>query len=123
MKKQIALFSIVAAALIALPAITRAQDASAPAATTPAPKKHGPMFHGKVSAVDATAKTVTVAGKAGDATYAVTADTKITKEGQPATLADVAVGQMVMGAFKKDDAGKMTATTLTIGGGKKKKAE
>lgn len=121
MKKQIALFAIVAAALIALPAITRAEDASAPAAA--APKKHGSMFHGKVSAVDATAMTVTVTGKAGDATYNVTADTKITKEGQPATLADVAAGQMVSGAFKKDAGGKMTATTLAIGGGKKKKVE
>ena len=121
MKKQIALFSIVIAALIALPAITRAQDAGAPPAGTKKP--HGSMFSGKVSAVDAAAMTVTVTGKTGDTTYTITADTKITKDGQAATLADVAVGQAVSGAFKKDSAGKMTASTLAIGGKKKKKAE
>lgn len=120
MKKQIALFSIVIAALIALPAITRAQDAAAPAASK---KQHGSMFSGKVSAVDAAAMTVTITAKTGDTTYTVTADTKITKDGQAATLADVAVGQAVSGAFKKDSAGKMTASTLAIGGKKKKKAE
>ena len=115
MKKQIALFTIVAAALIAVPAITRAEDAStnAPSATTP--KKHaGSGFHGKVAAVDATAMTVTV----GTQTYTVTSDTKITKDNQPATFADITVGTMISGGYKTDASGTMTATKITIGGGK-----
>jgi Domain of unknown function (DUF5666) len=128
MKKYIALATIVAA-VIATPAVVRAQDASTntPAATTPAPKKHGaPAAHGKVSAVDATAMTITISGKAGDKTYTVTSDTKITKDKKPATLADIAVGDMVSIAAKKGEAGALNATAITVGGatkGGKKKSE
>ena len=62
MKKQIALFAIAAAALIAAPAVVRAQDAAPakPDTTAPAAKKHsGTVFHGKVTAVDTTAMTLT----------------------------------------------------------------
>lgn len=120
MKKQIALFSLVAAALLALPAVNFAQDAAKPATadqTTPAPKKNGLPFHGKISALDATASTLTV----GSLTINVTSTTKITKDGKPATLADFAVGDQVAGAYKKDGE-KLNATTLHSGG-KKKKAE
>ena len=56
MKKNIALIALAAAALLAVPAITRAQDAATNAPAAPAHKKAG--IHGKVSAVDATAMTV-----------------------------------------------------------------
>jgi hypothetical protein len=119
MKKQIALFSIVMAALVAVPAISRAQDTTnQPAATTPAPKKQGLPFHGKVSAVDTTANTLTV----GALTINVTSDTKITKDGQPATLADITVGANASGSYKKDAAGKLNATVIHIGAKKKKSA-
>ena len=119
MKKQIALFTLVTAALLAVPAISRAQDAAPESPAAAAPKKHGLMFHGKVTAVDAAAMTVTVA----EGTYNVTSDTKIAKDGQPATFADITVGASVGGAYKK--AGdKMNATSIHIGEhGKKKKAE
>ncbi len=117
MKKHIALIAIAAAALIAAPATIHAQDAAKPAATTPAPaKKKGTAVHGAVTAVDATAMTVTVGTK----TYNVTSDTKITKDGQPATLADVTVGATVSITYKKDDAGKLTATAIHMGVKKKK---
>ena len=120
MKKNITLFAIAVAALMAVPAITRAQTATpaAPDASAPA-QKHGARIMGKVTAVDATAMTVTVAGKAGDNTYTVTSDTKITKDGQPATFADITVGTAIHGAYKKDG-DKMTATMIGIGKGKKK---
>lgn len=106
-----------------VPAITRAQDATTPAApdaSAPAQKKsHGLAIRGKVSAVDATAMTVTVTSKAGDNTYTVTSDTKIAKDGQPATFADITVGTAIHGAYKKDG-DKMTATMIGIGKGKKK---
>ena len=118
MKKNLALFAIVAAALVAVPTVIRAEDKPAPAeATASAGKKHLP-FVGKVTAVDTTAKTVTVGTK----TYNLTADTKIMKEGKPATLADITVGEMVGGSYKKDDAGKLNALSIRISK-KGKKAE
>ena len=123
MKKHIAtiaLFSIVAAALVAVPTVSRAQDAAAPAAAAPAAKKHGGLpFHGKVTAVDTTASTITIK----DLTINVTSDTKITKDGQPVTLADITVGAAVGGSYKKDDAGKLTATVIHVGAKKAKKAQ
>jgi hypothetical protein len=118
MKKNIALIALAAAALLAVPAITRAQDAAtnSPSATPPVHKKA--TIHGKVSAVDATAMTVTVTGKAGDKTYYVTSDTKIAKDGAPAAFADITVGEVVYGTYKKDG-DKMNAVKITIGKPKK----
>jgi len=119
MKKQIALFALVASALVAVPAASYAQDATnQPAATAPAAKKHGVPFHGKLAAVDATAGTITV----GKMTISVTADTKITKDGNTAKLADFTVGDQVAGAYKKDG-DKLTATMLHTGEKAKKKAK
>ena len=119
MKKNIALYAIAAAALIAAPAAVRAQDSTTPpAATAPAKKHHPLMFHGSVSAVDATAMTLTV----GTNTVNVTSKTKIIKDGKPATLTDITVGDMVHGAYKKSD-GKMDATVIHVGEMKKKTSE
>ena len=116
---KITLFSLVTAALVAMPAVSRAADSTnPPAATTPAPKKNGLPFHGKVVGVDAAATTFTV----GTLTIAVSSATKITKAGQPATFADIKADETVSGAYKKDDAGKLNATVVKIGEKKKKKA-
>jgi len=113
MKKQIALFSLVAAALIAVPAVVLAQDTPAPA------KKHekhgGTPFHGKVATVDTAGSTFTV----GQSTINVTAETKITKEGKPASMSDITVGEKVSGSYKKDEAGKLNAVSVHVGEKKK----
>ncbi len=124
MKKQIALYAIVTAALLGAPAIIRAQDASAPTADAPAApaKKHGLSAKGKIAAVDATAMTLTV----GEQSFTATSDTKVSKNGNPATFADLAVGDSVSVSYKKGEADKLTATSITVGGkgkGKKKKSE
>ncbi len=112
-------FAFLAAALIAAPGISRAQDSTnAPAAQTPAPKKHGLPFRGKVATVETNAMTFTV----GTRTFGITSETKITKEGKPAVFADIAVGENVTGYYKTDDAGKLTATTVKVGAPKKKDA-
>jgi len=104
--------ALLAAALIATPAATRAQDSTnAPAAQTHPPKPHGMPFHGKVASVDATAMTFTLK----TLTISVTSATKITKDGKPAVFADITAGETVSGSYKKDDAGKMTANKVTIG--------
>jgi hypothetical protein len=124
MKKHIVkttLFTLVAAALMAVPAVSRAQASSTekPAATTPAPKKHGLPFHGKVTAVDAAAMTLTLKALM----LTVTDETKIMKEGKAITLADIKVGEPVSGAYKKDADGKLTATVIHVGLHKKKSAQ
>ena len=68
-------------------------------------------FHGKLAAVDTKAMTLTV----GKLTLQVTSDTKITKDGQPATLADGVVGEPVGGAYNKADDGKLNATVVHFG--------
>ena len=119
MKKQIIklTLSLFATAIIAAPVLAHAQNSgtnlpAAPGQTEPAkPKKHeGNVFRGTVSAMDAKAMTLTV----GKRTFEVTSETKITKDGQPAILSDIAVGDKVGGAYKK--AGdKLTATTINDG--------
>jgi hypothetical protein len=128
MKKPIALYALIVAALMAAPALVRAEDSPAKkpaAAEAGAPaKKHGVPFRGTVSAVDAKAMTVKLASR----TFTVTSETKITKEGKPAVFADITVGEKITGQYKKDSAGKLEATIIHIGGkaektdGKKKAA-
>src|ERR1700690_96259 len=111
--------------LVALPGLSRAQDAGAnppPAAdqTAPAkPKKHNPPFNGKVGAVDVGAKTLTV----GTLALQVTSDTRVTKDGKPATLADGVVGEPVSGAYTKTADGKLDATTIHFGARAEKKKQ
>jgi hypothetical protein len=88
-------------------------------------KKGAHPFRGKLAAVDKTAKTI----KIGKSTYVITSETKITKDGKPATLADAVVDEQVTGYAKPADDGSMVATSLKIGakaesktGEKKKKS-
>lgn len=121
---KITTLSLFAATFVAMSTITHAQDATnTPAASDqPAPVKHKKHdvtpFHGKLSAVDTNAMTLTV----GERTFEVTSDTKITKNGQPAVLADGVVGEMAGGAYKKGADGKLNATTVNFGEKKKKKS-
>lgn len=120
---KIAVLSLLAAALVAMPALSRAEGAStnAPASsdqTTAKSKKHeGLVFRGTVSAIDAKAMTLTVETR----TFAITADTKIIKDGKSATLADGVVGEQVSGAYKKTDDGKLNATSVHFGAKVEKK--
>jgi hypothetical protein len=129
MKNHITKLSLLAlaVALIGTPSVIRAQDAApaapstdsaAPAADAPAKhKKGGTPFKGTVEAVDTTANTITV----DKVTYNVTEKTKITKNGETATLADLTVGTKVRGTAKKSKGSEtLTASTIQVGGGKKK---
>lgn len=112
---KISLFSLTAAALVAVPIASRAQDmneTNAPSApSAPSPKKHGLPFKGKISAVDANAMSFTV----GTLVINVTSKTRIVKDGKPAMFADITVGEAVTGAYKKDEAGKLNASTVRLG--------
>ena len=85
-------------------------------------KAAGGPFTGHAVTVDKAAKTVKLSGKTGRVIQ-ITATTKITKDGKPATLDDLKEGDEVSGGFKTSADGKLEATSLTIGpkvGGKGK---
>jgi hypothetical protein len=118
---KISLLTLFAAAIIAVPAVSRAQDATTNTPATSAPAKtkkakSGLTFRGAAGAVDTNAMTITV----GERTFNVTSETKITKNGQPAVLSDIAVGETIGGAYKKSADGKLNATSIRVGVKKKK---
>ena len=141
MKKHIAKLSMLtlcAAAILAVPASSRAQatnnaPAAMPAAAqrsrrlpqrctpaaaqTPPVKKHAAApRHAAVSrhltAVDTNAMTLTV----GKRTFNITSETVVTKDDKPAVLADGVAGEAVRGSYKKNADGKLDAVTIHFGG-------
>ena len=120
---KIALIGLIAAG-IAAPVLLSAQDASTNAmdtTTAPAPahkqhKAHGAPFRGTVDSMDTNAMTLTV----GSRTFNITSKTKITKNGEPAILADAIVGEKVGGYYKTNEQGTLDAVTIHFGAHKKK---
>ena len=117
---RIGAVSLLAAAIVGLPAQLLAQTTNNPAANkkaavakkdTTAKKKSAHPFRGKLAAVDKAAKTI----KVGESIYQITSETKITKAGKPATLEDGVVDEPVTGYAKPAADGKMAATTLRFG--------
>ncbi len=108
------------AAVAGLPLPTGAQNAakSGPANNSavqpkdpPAKQKLPHPFHGRLAAVDKTAKTIRI----GKSTYRLTAETRITKGGKPATLEDAVVGEETAGYVKPNENGEMTASSVRFG--------
>jgi hypothetical protein len=76
------------------------------------PRKSGVIpFHGKLKAVDKTAKTISI----GESTIQITSDTKLIKTDKPATLEEAVIGEPVGGAYKKSADGKLVATMVRFG--------
>lgn len=127
---KLSILTLCAAAIFAMPALTQAQDnaAKAPAAvekTSPAKKRNRVIpFHGKLVAVDTNAMTLTV----GKRTFQITSETRITKDGKPAVLAEGVAGEPVRGSYRKAEDGTLNTASVYFGakaktGGKKKTAE
>ena len=124
---RIGAVGLLAAAIAGMPAQLLAQTTNtpAPAKKSTAAKKESKKakgahpFNGKLAAVDKVAKTI----KVGESVYQITSETKITKDGKPATLEDGVVGEPVSGYVKPAEDGKMPATTVHFGakGDSKKK--
>ena len=74
-------------------------------------KKGNPPLRGKVAAIDKAAKTI----KVGETTVNVTSETRIEKDGKPATLDDGKVGEDVMIAYTKTEDGKNSARRIWFG--------
>ncbi|HTV42843.1 MAG TPA: hypothetical protein VMF08_19920 [Candidatus Sulfotelmatobacter sp.] len=118
---KIALIGLIAAG-IAVPLFLSAQDAgtnatdTATAPATPHKHKHGARFHGTVDNLDTNAMTLTV----GSQTFDITSKTKITSNGEPATLADGVLGEKVSGYYRTNEDGDLHATAVHFGAHKKK---
>src|SRR5689334_4647412 len=68
-------------------------------------------FHGKLAAVDKSAKTIMI----GKSVYYITSETKIKKGDKPAILEDGVVGEPVSGYAKPMEGGKMFASSVNFG--------
>ena len=68
-------------------------------------------FHGKIEALDTTAKTLTV----GETMIYTSAATKFTKDGKAITLADLKVGEEVHGTTHETFDRKTEALTVKVG--------
>src|SRR5216117_3694837 len=127
MRNSILLALLTTAMVFTSPAIQAAEDAKDKSAQTPKsePKQKRMPFTGKVSAMDKINKTVTLEGKEKSRTFQITSATKINKDGKPAVMDDVVVGQTVGGLVKESAAGKWEVVTLNIGAkaGKAKERE
>jgi hypothetical protein len=117
---RIGAVTLLAAAIAGMPLQLLAQSTNNPAPAkksaagekdSAAKKKGAHPFHGKLAAVDKTAKTI----KVGESVYQLTSETKITKAGKPATLDDGVVGEHVSGHAKPAKDGKMVATSVHFG--------
>jgi hypothetical protein len=86
--------------------------ASAPAS---AKTERAVPFHGKISAVDQTAKTFTIAGKEKARVFKVTDKTLLTKAGVPAAMKDVQANDEVRGTYVKATDGSLDARIVKLG--------
>jgi hypothetical protein len=113
----IPVLALCAAAVVAMPASSRAQDATtnAPAVEQTAPAKPSKPrtlpFHGELASVDTNAMTLAV----GKRTFQITSQTRIFKGEKPATLSDGVAGQPVRGSYRKNDNGGLDAVTVRFG--------
>ncbi|WCJ59952.1 hypothetical protein NXS98_02165 [Fontisphaera persica] len=110
------ILTVVAALLLPLASASAADNApKSPAPTAAAaPAKRNPPFVGIVQKVDTQSGTLTLNGKDGGRVFHVNAETRITKNGQPATLKEARVGEEAAGTFK-DAEGRRYAVTLRLG--------
>jgi hypothetical protein len=81
----------------------------------------------RVKAVDDAGKTVTLAGRPKDHLVHITSETRLMKDGKPATFADIKVGEHAQGQGRRRADGNVDALSLRVGpppaGAAKKKAE
>ena len=106
---KLSLIGLLAVAVAGTPLALRAQTTNA--APKKAPTNRILPFHGKLKALDKTARTITV----GTETIQITSETKITKVGKPAMFEEGIVGDDVAGAYHKNAEGKLDAISLRFG--------
>jgi len=136
MKNKILLiFGLCAAAMLALPSSAPAaskkkslatESASPAASASGSAAKSGTrpfVFHGMATSVDQKAQTFTIAGKEKSRVFKVTTNTKVTKAGNPATMADITDNTEISGSYWQHDDGSLEAKTIKLGPVKDKKGK
>jgi hypothetical protein len=114
-KQWSTLFITAVFASVATVGVTAAdKPADKPADKKAATDEHFRPFRGTIKSVDKGARTITLEGEKAQ-TFAIVAETKISKDGKPATLADLVSGEMVGGRAKESADGKWTAVTVNAG--------
>jgi len=109
MKNLITIALIAAVSLLGSLTLSAADKVEKP---VPAEKKDsGPPFHGKIAALDKTARTI----KVGERIFHVTATTRIHMDGKPATFEDAKIGDDVGGQYRAVEGGKLEALSLRVG--------
>ena len=113
MKKFLCLALVCAVA--GLSSLARVQAADTKPVPAEKPKKETkdkPLpYRGKLTAVDKSAKTITI----GDRVFHVTSETKITKDDKPAVLEDGKAGDEVRGQYKSAEGDKLQAVSIYYG--------
>jgi len=110
---RMSLMLFLGVAVVGLPAWSRAESTNAATRENKEdkPRQSNAPLHGKLKALDTTAKTITV----GSHTLQITSETKISKHGQPAMLADGVVGEEVSVLYRKAEDGSLEALTVHFG--------
>ena len=104
--------ALILGASLGAPAKEKKTETATPKATaSPAAKAKTIPYRGNVTSVDVSVKTFTV----GRRTIKVTDQTKITKQGAAATMADITVGEKVSGSYGKKDDGSLEAKNIKVG--------
>ena len=91
------------------------------AATTDTARADSKAISGDVTKVDNDAKTLSVADH--DKAFTITSKTRITKDGEPAILADIVPGDHVTIHAKDDATGNPSATSVRVGKAKTKRTK
>ncbi len=93
----------------------RGQETNSPAIEAKAkparPRPAVTPFHGKLKAVNESAKTISVQ----NLTIQIAPETRMDKHGVPATLTDGVPGEIVSGGYRKTAEGDLVATTVHFG--------
>lgn len=77
-------------------------------------------YHGIISAVDKSANTFTIEGRRESRVLKIIDGTPITKDGETATIDDIAKDDEVSGSYLKDADGTLLARTVKIGAVKRR---
>jgi hypothetical protein len=107
--------AIAALALLAISTFcARATDSASQTNAVKPKLPQGMPVYGKVGAIDKQAGTITLQGKEKIRIFYITAQTRVHRDGQPAKLEDVVVGQWIGGYARPDANGRSTLSTLNL---------
>jgi len=94
---------------------TGAADSKSSTNAVATPKlPQGMPVYGKVGALDKQAGTITLQGKETVRIFYITPQTKVHRDGKPAKLEEVVIGQWIGGYARPDANGRSTLSTLNL---------